>query len=86
MNLHAPFDKKRLYYSTWTDSETGETRMRMHYRGLQGYGDVPKTVMTELHREAHLGQVKNQDYYFSEEFVQRCIIAHGWEAGEKALL
>lgn len=48
-------------------------RMYIKYKGVSGEGEVPITLMNELLREAQSGRPKMPDYYYTWEFMERCI-------------
>lgn len=60
------FEKSKMSYIV----ESGT--MYMQYEGL-GKEKIPDSLMEELRNEAINGNPKVESYYYSEEFIDRCI-------------
>lgn len=60
------FDKEKVIF------DIRAAGMFMRYEGL-GEEKIPETLMDELRQEAKRGNPKSPEYYYTEEFIDRCI-------------
>ena len=63
------FDPDKLSY----ENDEKNHRMYMMYDGIEGRGLVPTTLLQELTQLSLKGEGKPPEYYFTWEFVKKCI-------------